>query len=134
MLRSVLAFLFAVTVCVAAASVEPAAAGGAVGCVGRGSRNMPPSPRVGDLRMPQCSCVATAQNLRGAMFQGHGPTPERAFDEAMAKCSASSWVTCTCRLISIRAEPLPCAMDPQTQANRSANIAQEYWRFTIPVP
>lgn len=95
--------------------------------------NDPPCEKYADRRIEQCTVIAIAQNLRGALYEGYGPTPARAFEQAMSRCTNGSWMTCTCKIISIRCEPVPCAMDPLLQENRGANFAHEYWRYAVPI-
>ncbi len=96
-------------------------------------RNEPPCVNYAERRIEQCTVIAVAQNLRGALYEGYGPTPLRAYQQAMARCTNGSWMACTCKIISIRCEPVPCAMDPLLQENRGANVAHEYWRFAVPI-
>jgi hypothetical protein len=56
--------------------------------------------------------VATAKNLRGALYLGYGPTPKHASEQAIVKCSQDSVVPRTCKVMCIRSEcpppPAPC--------------------------
>lgn len=52
--------------------------------------------------------VATAKNLRGAMYLGAGPTPQHASEQALVKCSQDSFVPPSCRVICVRMEAPPC--------------------------
>ncbi|MGB9618027.1 MAG: hypothetical protein ACP5M0_01060 [Desulfomonilaceae bacterium] len=54
--------------------------------------------------------VATAQNFRGALYQGFGPTPGHASEMAIVKCSQNSFAPRSCRVIEVRMEcpPPPC--------------------------
>ncbi len=53
--------------------------------------------------------VATAKNLRGAMYLGYGPSPHHASEMAIAKCSQNSVLPPTCRVTCVRMEaPPPC--------------------------
>jgi len=56
--------------------------------------------------------VATAKNLRGAMYQGIGPTPMHATEMAMVKCSQDSFIPGSCKVLGVRMDcplPAPCA-------------------------
>jgi hypothetical protein len=60
--------------------------------------------------------VATAQNMRGAMYLGYGPTPQCASEKAMESCTRDSWIPCSCKIRCIRCEMVPdhpIAMVPQ---------------------
>lgn len=54
--------------------------------------------------------VATAQNFRGALYQGFGPTPGHASEMALVKCSQNSFAPRSCRVLEVRMEcpPPPC--------------------------
>ncbi len=56
--------------------------------------------------------VATAQNIRGALYQGIGPTPCHATEMAVVKCSQDSFAPRSCRVVAVRMEcpPPVCAM------------------------
>jgi len=56
--------------------------------------------------------VATAQNFRGALYQGMGPTPGHASEMAVVKCSQDSFLPCSCKVVSVRMECPPAAMCP----------------------
>jgi hypothetical protein len=58
--------------------------------------------------------VATVQNLRGAMYQGFGPSPGHACENAMVKCSQDSFIPPSCKVVSVRMEcpPPACFMPP----------------------
>lgn len=58
--------------------------------------------------------VATAKNLRGAIYLGHGPSPHIASEQAIAKCSQNSFIPATCKILCVRAEcpPPVCAAPP----------------------
>ncbi len=53
--------------------------------------------------------VATAKNLRGALYLGYGPTPKLASEQAVVKCSQDSLIPPTCKVVCVRAE---CAKPP----------------------
>jgi len=60
--------------------------------------------------------VATAQNLRGALYQGCGPTPAHAVEAAMVQCTQDSFMPRTCKVTGVRAEcPPPVCMPPMPQ-------------------
>lgn len=58
--------------------------------------------------------VATARNFRGAMYQGIGPTPAHACENAMIKCSQDSFVPPSCKVVAVRMEcpPPACFVPP----------------------
>jgi hypothetical protein len=58
--------------------------------------------------------VATAQNMRGALYQGCGPTPGHACENAMVKCSQDSFIPPSCKVLSVRMEcpPPACFLPP----------------------
>lgn len=57
--------------------------------------------------------VATAKNLRGALYLGYGPTPAHASEIALAKCSQNSFIPPTCRVLCVRMEvPPPLCLPP----------------------
>ncbi len=60
--------------------------------------------------------VATAQNFRGALYQGIGPTPCHASEMAVVKCSQDSFAPRSCKVISVRMEcpPPVCSMPRKT--------------------
>ncbi|MEJ2718503.1 MAG: hypothetical protein P8182_15440, partial [Deltaproteobacteria bacterium] len=51
--------------------------------------------------------VATAKNLRGAIYLGVGPTPYHASEMAISKCSQNSVIPPTCRVLCVRMECPP---------------------------
>jgi hypothetical protein len=51
--------------------------------------------------------VATAKNLRGALYLGVGPTPVHASELAIVKCSQDSFVPATCKVVAMRKEIVP---------------------------
>ncbi len=57
--------------------------------------------------------VASAKNLRGALFLGYGPSPHHASEQALVKCSQDSVIPRTCKVLFIRAE---CPPPPPTAA------------------
>lgn len=56
--------------------------------------------------------VATAQNFRGALYQGFGPTPGHASEMAVVKCSQDSFAPRSCRVITVRMECPPPVYGP----------------------
>jgi hypothetical protein len=57
--------------------------------------------------------VATAKNLRGALYLGYGPTPCHASEMAMVKCSQDSFIPPSCRVLCVRMEcPPPVCASP----------------------
>lgn len=56
--------------------------------------------------------VATAKNLRGAMYQGVGPTPQHASEQAMVRCSQDSFIPPSCRVVCVRMEAPPAPLLP----------------------
>ncbi|MCX5861183.1 MAG: hypothetical protein WCG29_06095 [Desulfomonile sp.] len=57
--------------------------------------------------------VATAQNFRGALYQGFGPTPGHASEMAIVKCSQDSFAPRSCHVIGVRMEcPPPICAPP----------------------
>jgi hypothetical protein len=53
--------------------------------------------------------VATAKNLRGALYQGVGPTPAHASEMAIVKCSQDSFIPPSCKVVLVRMDcPPPC--------------------------
>ena len=59
--------------------------------------------------------VATAKNLRGALYQGYGPTPGHASEMAIVKCSQDSFIPPTCRVVCVRMEMPPMAFAPKVR-------------------
>lgn len=57
--------------------------------------------------------VATAKNMRGALYQGYGPTPGHASEMAVVKCSQDSFIPPSCRVVCVRMEMPPMAYAPQ---------------------
>ena len=84
--------------------------------------------------------VATAKNLRGALYQGYGPTPGHASEMAIVKCSQDSFIPPTCRVICVRMEMPPMAMAPakvrkpvRKSLHRAMNYPRNYsWGRTQP--
>jgi hypothetical protein len=72
--------------------------------------------------------VATAKNLRGALYIGHGPTASHAAEMAIVKCSQDSVIPMTCEVCKMRKEPVtgPLAKAP-------AKMMKKYSK-TIPGP
>ncbi len=68
--------------------------------------------------------IATARNLRGALFVGYGPSPYHASEMAMAKCSQHSWLPFKCRVLGVRMEypppPPPWALQPPPSARQKS--------------
>jgi len=56
--------------------------------------------------------VATAKNLRGALYQGYGPTPGHASEMAVVKCSQDSFIPPSCKVVCVRMEMPPVAYAP----------------------
>jgi hypothetical protein len=57
--------------------------------------------------------VATAKNLRGALYQGFGPSPAHATEQALVKCSQDSFIPPSCRVVCVRLEcPPPMVQGP----------------------
>ncbi|MFH0822282.1 MAG: hypothetical protein V2B18_05980 [Pseudomonadota bacterium] len=59
--------------------------------------------------------VATAQNLRGALYLGYGPSPQHASEQALVKCSQDAFIPPSCRVMSVRMDcppPPPAACYP----------------------
>jgi len=56
--------------------------------------------------------VATAKNLRGALYQGFGPTPGHASEMALVKCTQDTFIPPTCRVIAVRLDCPPPMMAP----------------------
>lgn len=57
--------------------------------------------------------VATAQNFRGALYQGVGPTPGHASEMALVQCTQNSFAPRSCRVLQVRMEcPLPPCPPP----------------------
>lgn len=68
--------------------------------------------------------VATAQNFKGMLFTGYGPTPDHAGQMALSGCAGHSFLPITCKVIAMRAEfpppPPPYAMRPMPKYRKSA--------------
>jgi hypothetical protein len=75
--------------------------------------------------------VATAQNFRGAIYQGVGPTPGHACESAMVKCSQDSFIPPSCKVVAVRAEcpPPVCYPAPPPMAQRP--MAQRPMRKSV---
>jgi hypothetical protein len=54
--------------------------------------------------------VATAKNLRGALYQGVGPTPQHASEQAIIRCSQDSFIPPSCRVVCVRMEVPPAPL------------------------
>ncbi|MGC8659749.1 MAG: hypothetical protein ACP5U1_11800 [Desulfomonilaceae bacterium] len=64
--------------------------------------------------------VATAQNFRGALYQGIGPTPCHASEMAVVRCSQDSFAPRSCKVISVRMEcPPPVCSKPRKVIRKS---------------
>ncbi|MDQ7784232.1 MAG: hypothetical protein RDU20_15210 [Desulfomonilaceae bacterium] len=59
--------------------------------------------------------VATAKNLRGALYQGFGPTPGHASEMAVVKCSQDSFIPPSCKVVCVRMEMPPVAYAPKVR-------------------
>jgi hypothetical protein len=71
--------------------------------------------------------VATAKNLRGALYLGAGPTPQHASEQAMVKCSQDSFVPPSCRVVCVRMEcPPPVCAPPMRKPIRKSKVSQAY--------
>jgi hypothetical protein len=68
--------------------------------------------------------VATAQNLKGLLFTGYGPTPDHAGQMALSGCSRQSFLPITCKVVDLHAEfpppPPPQMMQPMPKYRKSA--------------
>jgi hypothetical protein len=51
--------------------------------------------------------VATAKNIRGALYLGYGPNPQSASEQAMSKCTQNSFFTGSCHVVHVRCEYVP---------------------------
>ncbi len=51
--------------------------------------------------------VATAKNVRGALYLGAGPTPSHAAEIAIVKCSQDSFLPASCKICRMRKEIVP---------------------------
>jgi hypothetical protein len=71
--------------------------------------------------------VATAQNLKGMLFTGYGPTPDHAGQMALAGCSRHSFLPVTCKVVELHAEfpppPPPQMMQPMPRYQKSYRSA-----------
>lgn len=67
--------------------------------------------------------VATAQNLRGALYQGIGPTPGHATEMAVVKCSQDSFAPRSCRVITVRMECPPPVCAPSRKAIKKSRYS-----------
>ncbi len=67
--------------------------------------------------------VATAQNLRGALYQGIGPSAGHASEMAVVKCSQDSFAPRSCRVISVRMECPPPVCAPPRKMIRKSNYS-----------
>lgn len=71
--------------------------------------------------------VATAQNFRGALYQGFGPSPAHASEMAVVKCSQDSVIPMSCRVVSVRAEcPPPMCPPPMRKPLSKTRVSQSY--------
>jgi hypothetical protein len=72
--------------------------------------------------------VATAKNLRGALYMGFGPSPGHASEMAMVKCSQNSFMPGTCKVLCIRMEcpPVAFAPPPPMPAVRKTKVSKSY--------
>lgn len=73
--------------------------------------------------------VATAQNFRGALYLGYGPSPCAATEAAVAKCSQDSFFTRSCKVVGVRMEcppppPMPAMYPPIQKAK--PKVSQPY--------
>jgi len=71
--------------------------------------------------------VATAQNFRGALYQGFGPTPSHASEMAIVKCSQDSFAPRSCQVMWVRMEcPPPVCAPPMRKPMSKTRISSSY--------
>lgn len=71
--------------------------------------------------------VATAKNMRGALYLGAGPTPHHASEQAMVKCSQDSFIPPSCRVVEVRMEcPPPVCAPPMRKPIRKSKVSGPY--------
>jgi len=79
--------------------------------------------------------VATAKNLRGALYQGVGPTPGHASEMAMIKCSQDSFIPPACRVLCVRMEcPPPVCAPPMAMMPPPPPVRKTRVSKTHPAP
>ena len=79
--------------------------------------------------------VATAQNLRGALYQGIGPTPGHASEMAVVKCSQDSFAPRSCKVITVRMEcPPPVCAPPRKSVKKSKYTCSPMPQACAPMP
>lgn len=79
--------------------------------------------------------VATAQNLRGALYQGIGPTPGHASEMAVVKCSQDSFAPRSCKVITVRMEcPPPVCAPPRKSVKKSKYTSAPMPQACAPMP
>jgi hypothetical protein len=66
--------------------------------------------------------VATAKNLRGALYQGIGPTPGHATEQAIIKCSQDSFIPPSCKVVCVRMEAPPCPLPPPRPMRKPVKV------------
>jgi hypothetical protein len=67
--------------------------------------------------------VATAKNLRGALYLGVGPTPGHAAEQAIVKCSQDSFIPPSCKVICVRMEcPPPLYAPPVRKPIKKSKV------------
>lgn len=71
--------------------------------------------------------VATAKNMRGALYLGVGPTPQHASEQAMVKCSQDSFIPPSCKVVCVRMDaPPPVCAPPMRKPIRKSGVAKSY--------
>ncbi len=71
--------------------------------------------------------VATAKNMRGALYQGFGPTPGHATEMAIVKCSQDSFVPPSCKIVAVRMEcPPPVCAPPIRKSISKTRVSRAY--------
>ncbi len=82
--------------------------------------------------------VATAKNIRGALYQGFGPTPGHASEMAVVKCSQDSFIPPSCKVVSVRMEcPPPVCAPPMRKPIQKSRMSQTYpaaYSYGRPMP
>jgi hypothetical protein len=71
--------------------------------------------------------IATARNLRGALYLGYGPSPHHASETALAKCSQDSVLPFSCKVLEVRMElPPPPPPPPWAVPGRPITKGKPY--------
>ncbi len=71
--------------------------------------------------------VATAKNLRGALYLGAGPTPKHAAEIAIVKCSQDTVIPSTCKVCRMRQEMIPDEPLKKTKVRKYRKVGKTHY-------